>query len=171
MKVKLNNTKYYTTCALFIGIMLSGCLGDDINYEARERKEREKYLEENNITVEPTESGLYIIILDSGYGEYAEMGDTVTINFEGYLLDGRLLDTNIEAVAVDHDLYSPYDIYEPYTFVMGTNTIFQGIEEGLTHMKEGASAQLIIPSELSAPGSYQTLMYYIYFLELGVSPD
>ena len=168
----MNNRKYYVMFLFLITVLLSGCLVDDnTDYEARERKEREKFLEENNITVEPTESGLYIVMLDSGYGEYAEMGDTITINYEGYFLDGRLLETNVEAVALDLDLYSPYEIYEPYTFVMGTNRIFEGIEEGLTHMKEGASAQLIIPSELTAPGSYKTLVYYIYFLELGVAVD
>jgi FKBP-type peptidyl-prolyl cis-trans isomerase len=152
-------------------LLLWGCLEDDINYEAKERKEREKYLEENNITVEPTASGLYFIPIDTGFGDYAEIGDSITINFEGYYLDGRLLTTNIEAVAVDNDSYNPYEIYEPYAFVLGTGHMIAGVEEGLTYMREGAIAQMIIPSDLAFPGSYRSLLYYVYFLDLGKTPD
>jgi FKBP-type peptidyl-prolyl cis-trans isomerase FkpA len=148
-----------------------GCLEDDIDYAAREKKEREKYLEENNITVEPTESGLYFIPIDTGYGDFAEMGDRVTINFEGYLLNGNLLTTNIEAVAVEYDMYNPYETYEPYTFVLGDGDMIDGVEEGLTYMREGATAKMIIPSELSFPGSYRSLLYYVYFLDLVQPPD
>lgn len=169
MKIGLKNFRIGALVPILFGIILTGCLGDDINYEAREKNEREKYLEENNITVEPTESGLYVIIQDSGYGEFAEMGDTVTIEFEGYYLDGRLLTTNIEPVAVEYGIYHPLENYEPYTFVLGANMMIDGIEEGLTYMREGATALLIIPSELSFPGSYRTLLYYIYFLETGQS--
>jgi FKBP-type peptidyl-prolyl cis-trans isomerase FkpA len=156
---------------ILLGLLLGGCLEEDIDYAAREKKEREKYLEENNITVEPTESGLYFIPLDTGYGDYAEMGDSVTINFEGYLLDGSLLTTNIEAVAVEYDLYNPYETYEPYTFVLGEGHMIDGIEEGLTYMREGASAKMIIPSALSFPGSYRSLLYYVNFLDLVQPPD
>ena len=156
---------------ILIAVVLQACLDDEIDYAARERKERQMYREENNITVEPTESGLYFILQDSGYGDYAEMGDTVTINYEGYLLDGSLLATNIEGVAIEYELYNPNETYEPYEFVMGTYQMLAGIEEALTYMREGATAQLIIPSSLSAPGSYRSLMYYIYFLELAKSPE
>jgi len=169
MKIGLKNFRIGAIVPILFGIILAGCLGDDINYEAREKKEREKYLEENNITVEPTESGLYVLIQDSGYGEFAEMGDTVTIEFKGYFLNGRLLTTNIEAVAIEHEIYSPYEIYEPLTFVLGAGLIIDGIEEGLTYMREGATAMLIIPSKLSFPGSYRTLLYFIYFLDTGQS--
>ncbi len=156
---------------ILLGLLMGGCLEEDINYEAREKKEREEFLEENNITVESTESGLYFIPLDTGYGDYAEMGDSVTINFEGYWLNGSLLTTNIEAVAVEHDAYNPYETYGPYTFVLGTGHMIAGVEEGLTYMREGASAEMIIPSELSFPGSYRSLLYYVYFLNLQGSPD
>jgi FKBP-type peptidyl-prolyl cis-trans isomerase len=152
--------------------LLSGCLvDDDTDYEAREKKERDKYLEDNNITVEPTESGLYIIMLEEGLGENAALGDTVTIEYEGYFLDGRIFDTNIESVAVEYEVYSELITYEPFTFILGVNQMFEGIEEGLTHMNEGGSAQLVIPSELFAPGSYQTMVYYIYLLDVGKAPN
>lgn len=161
----------FTLSLILLGLLMGGCLEEDINLEAKEKKERDKFLEENNITVEPTESGLYFILLETGYGDYAEMGDSVTINFEGYLLDSSLLTTNIEAVAVEYDAYNPYETYGPYTFVLGTEHMIAGVEEGLTYMREGASAEMIIPSELSFPGSYRSLLYYVYFLDLGKSPD
>ena len=99
MKNLLKSLLLFPLKLIFLILLMGGCLEDDIDYEAREKKERDKYLKENNITVEPTESGLYFIPIDTGYGDYAEYGDTVTINFEGYLLDGSLLTTNIESVA------------------------------------------------------------------------
>ena len=162
---------FFPFSLILLSLLLGGCLEEDIDYEAREKKEREKYLEENNITVDPTESGLYFIPLDTGYGDFAEIGDSVTINFEGYFLNGVLLTTNIEAVAVENDAYNQYEIYEPYTFVMGTGHMIEGVEEGLTYMREGASAMMIMPSEISFPGSYRSLLYYVYFLDLGKSPD
>lgn len=169
-----NGLKYFRISvmgAVLLGLLLAGCMGDDTDYEAKEKKERDNFLAENNITIEPTASGLYFIPGDTGYGEYAEMGDTVIINFEGYFLDGRILTTNMEEVAVEHDVYSIYETYEPYKFVLGTGYMIDGIEEGLTYMREGASATMIIPSELSFPGSYKTLLYYVYFLDLGKAPS
>lgn len=171
MKHLLKPIASFPLTFIFLGLLMGGCLEDNIDYEAREKKEREKYLEENNITVEPTESGLYFIPIDTGYGDYAEMGDSVTINFEGYLLDGSLLTTNIEDVAVEHDAYNPYENYGPYTFVMGTGYMIAGVEEGLTYMREGATAKMIIPSDLAFPGSYRSVLYIVYFLELGKTPE
>ncbi len=171
MRNLIKSTGILPLSLMLLAMMLGGCLDDNVDYEAREKKERDKFLEENNITVEPTESGLYFIPIDTGYGDYAEIGDTVTINFEGYWLNGSLLTTNIEAVAVEYDAYNPYETYEPYTFAIGKGHMILGVEEGLTYMREGASAQMVIPSDLSFPGSYRSLVYYVYFLEMEGSPD
>ncbi|NPA45155.1 MAG: FKBP-type peptidyl-prolyl cis-trans isomerase [Chlorobi bacterium] len=120
----------------------------------------EDYIEEHNITVEPTESGLYYIETLEGTGLQASAGDSVTVHYRGTFIDGELFD-------------SSYDRGEPYSFILGVGEVIQGWDEGISYMKEGGKAQLIIPSNLaygpygywSIPG-YTTLIFDVELIDV-----
>lgn len=125
--------------------------------KSKEEKEMDllqTYITENNITTEPTASGLYYIETIKGSGDFAETGDLVRVHYKGSLLDGEIFD-------------SSYDRGEPSEFTLGF--LIQGWNEGLTYMKQGGKATLIIPSFLGygstgsgdkIPG-YSTLIFEI----------
>lgn len=98
------------------------------------------YIESNNITTEPTASGLYYIETLAGTGASATPGDIVVVNYTGTYLDGEKFD-------------SSYDNGEPIEFTLGIGQVIKGWDEGISYMKEGGKATLIIPSSL-AYGAY-----------------
>lgn len=114
--------------------------------KAQEEAEREKlknqeatsilnYVKENNITVQPTESGLYYIETAEGTGLQAENGDEVKVHYTGTLLDGTKFD-------------SSYDRGTPIGFKLGAGQMIKGWDVAVAFMKEGGKATLIIPSSL-----------------------
>ncbi len=152
----------------FSQFLFTGCLEDDErDYLAEEMKMLEQFLEQNGITAEPTESGLYFLPGDTGTGPYAEIGDSVSIYFAGYYLTGGLVTTNIESVAIDHGMEEYFTDYTPFEFKLGEEGIVvEGIEEGLTYMREGGTATMIIPSPIAIPEIYTTFLYEIELLEV-----
>ncbi len=152
----------------FSQLLFISCLEEDnTDYYAEEMKLLEQFLEENDITVEPTASGLYFLPGDTGTGEYAEIGDSVSIYYAGYYLTGSLIATNIESVAVEYGMEYYFTDYTPFSFPLGEEGyVFEGIEEGLTYMREGGTATMIIPSPLAFPELYNTYLYDIELIEV-----
>ncbi len=149
-------------------LLFVGCLEEDNkDYYAEEMKLLQQFLEQNDITVEPTASGLYFLPDDTGTGEYAEIGDSVSIYYAGYYLTGYLVATNIESVAIDHEREDYFTDYTPLTFKLGEEGyVVEGIEEGLTYMREGGTATMIIPSPIAIPEIYTTFLYDIELIEV-----
>ena len=100
------------------------------------------YVKKANITVKPLKSGLYYIESKAGKGNKAEKGEKVTLHYTGSFIDGRIF-------------YSSLERNSPFTFILGTDKVIPGLEEGLSQMHEGGKATLIIPSDL-AYGDKQT---------------
>lgn len=87
------------------------------------------------------------LILFSGcVGEKTvKKGDTVSVNYTGSLLDGKVFDTNIESVAKQHDIIKPE--YVPSIFKVGEQSMIEGFDEGVVGMKVGETRTLTIPPE------------------------
>lgn len=147
--------------------------------KAAEAKEVEKeaiakYLEENKLKAEQTESGLYFIETKKGSGKPAERGQTVKVNYIGKRLDGKLFDTNIEEIAKANDMYMPQRPYEPMEVSAGVGQMIRGFDEALTMMTKGSKALLIIPFELAYGEravsedipAYSTLVFEVEMVEI-----
>jgi len=95
-----------------------------------------KFFEENGKAegVVTTESGLQYKIERQGEGEYPDVFSTVTVNYEGTLLDGTVFD-------------SSYERNEPVTFSL--NQVISGWAEGLTYVNAGGEITLWIPASLA----------------------
>lgn len=76
--------------ALLLGFTLAAC-----NKETDNRADEEKildFIEENNLTAERHESGLYYAIEDGGSNDRPTVSDSVTVRYKGSLLDGHVFD-------------------------------------------------------------------------------
>ena len=113
----------------------------------------EKFLEENNIEAEKTESGIFYVMKEEGSGEQASAGDTVKVNYSGHVLNGPFFDTNDEALAKEKELFNEQRAaqggYAPLEFVLGQGRVIKGWDEGIALLKEGGKATLYIPSPLA----------------------
>jgi len=108
-----------------------------ISCKDKEKEELEilkLYLEEHNITTEPTESGLYYIETEAGDGDFPVVGNNVSIDYVGRYLSGEVFDSSSE---------------KPFTFILGYSNVIPGWHEGIMYMKNGGKATLIIPSSLA----------------------
>lgn len=93
----------------------------------------DEYVKDNGITVEPTESGLYIIPVEKGEGNMAKSGDKVSVHYTLNNLKGELVE-------------SSYDYGEPMSFIIGQGEMIPAIEEALLKMAPGAKVKLLSPS-------------------------
>lgn len=82
-----------------------------------------------------TDSGLKYYDLVEGDGEEAVSGNTVTVNYTGWLTDNVKFD-------------SSFDAGFPFIFTLGAGEVIPGWDEGVAGMKVGGKRQLVIPAEL-----------------------
>lgn len=96
-----------------------------------------QFIEEEKLPVELMGSGIYFINLIPGTGKKVELGDTITINYEGRFLNGKFFDSTIKR-------------NEPFQFVYGTEwQVVKGLDEAIGRMKEGEKSLVILPSGLA----------------------
>lgn len=122
---------------LIITVLLAGLTSCSLDNKMQEQEEEliAAFIKNNNVTVEPNESGLYYIETLAGTGPAPVTNDTVGVYFKVYFLTGVLLGEVVTG--------------EPFDFIVGRNMVIAGFEEGITYMKLGGKARLIIPSKLA----------------------
>ncbi|MCQ2252186.1 MAG: FKBP-type peptidyl-prolyl cis-trans isomerase [Bacteroidales bacterium] len=103
--------------------------------EAQELLILKDYLRNENISQQPSQSGLYKIVSKAGDGKQTAEGKTVTVHFVGSLIDGSEFDNS-------------YKRNEPFTFQLGAGKSIPGFEEGIASMTKGEKCRLIMPSTL-----------------------
>lgn len=94
-------------------------------------------------------SGVVVIVQEEGTASRPTIGNTVHANYTGKLLDGTVFDTNIEAVAKDHDIYNEDREYRISSFPLVSPSQggpIQGFTLGFLRMRSGSKGVIIIPS-------------------------
>jgi FKBP-type peptidyl-prolyl cis-trans isomerase len=131
---------------------------------ALEQKEKDalaKYLQTNNITVQPLPSGLYYIETAAGTGSKIDTGMMVKMNFTLTTVDGK-------------KIFSTLDRGEPLRMEYGKSFDTPGFDEGIGLMKKGGKANFIVPSAIAfgAQGRgamippYTTLFYNVEIVDI-----
>ncbi|WP_029034791.1 peptidylprolyl isomerase [Salinimicrobium terrae] len=123
----------------------------------REMEERRaasiQRFEELKAEAKELESGLNYTILEEGEGPKPQQGDTVRVNYKGYLSSGELFDTNIAEVAEEAGMLNErrqqMGGYEPMAMLYSKDApMIPGFKEGVQQMQVGDKAVLFIPSHL-----------------------
>jgi len=96
-----------------------------------------QFMDGQKLSVDPTESGLYIIPQIQTARDIVETGDTVTVHYEGRFFNGKIFDSTRKR-------------NEPFQFVYGQKwQVIPGLDEAIGKMREGEKSMLIIPSQLA----------------------
>ena len=113
------------------------------NYFEEKEKilEKRRYEEEElikNIVEEMTKtsSGLWYKIIKNSIKPKPKNGEMVKVHYTGMLLNGEVFD-------------SSYSRNMPIEFVLGAGRVIKGWDEGISLIPIGASAKLVIPSDLA----------------------
>lgn len=162
---------------LFVSFLLFiSCQKDDNGADEEQVKLQEYLFEKGYHDIEPTESGLYHIILNEGEGLGPELSDFVRIDFTASLVDGTVFDSSKEDVSRSHGLFDDDRFYGPLKLEIKKIGV-PGLIEGLMLMDEGESGRIIIPSNLGF-GSidygivppYSTLIYDVELFDVISDP-
>lgn len=108
----------------------------EIPYVAKNEKEIEEYVAKKGLKGTKSESGLYYVINDPGTGKQATPASNVTVAYKGYFMNGEVFDQSDEK-----------------GISFGLGQVVKGWTEGISYLKEGGSAILVIPAVLGYGGS------------------
>ncbi|MCW3786967.1 FKBP-type peptidyl-prolyl cis-trans isomerase [Plebeiibacterium sediminum] len=140
--------KTYITFGIFL-LLISSCAIQNKDKEQKRRPTAEDlisinrrmvsldadaikvYVEENNLQMKETKTGLWYHIDSEGEGDLAVKGDVVELSFEITLLDGTAC-------------YSS-DSLGNKRFKVGQGGVEPGLEEGILLLNKGAKATFIMP--------------------------
>lgn len=109
--------------------------------------------------VKTMKDGLQYKVIDQGKGAMPKLTDSVTVDYEGKLIDGKVFD-------------SSYQRGQPATFKV--SDVIEGWQQALTNMKEGATWEVYVPSKLAygdkglgGPiGPNETLIFKIHLIAI-----
>ncbi len=71
-----------------------------------------------------------------GKGPVAKDGDTVSVQYTGWLLDGTKFDSSL-------------DRNQPFSFTLGQGGVIKGWDKGVVGMKAGGKRELVIPPDMA----------------------
>jgi FKBP-type peptidyl-prolyl cis-trans isomerase FkpA len=110
-------------------------------YEKQEKDDIASYLSTHD-GFDHKESGLYYLDVTVGTGLQPSTHDTAYVYYTGKFLNGNTFDTNVGGTKL--------------VFPVNEGLMITGFDEGITYMKEGGKATLLLPSNLA----YGTQGYY-----------
>ncbi len=116
------------------GIPPNSTLIMEVTLDSYQEAPKMAEVDEGDYTV--TDSGLKYYDLVEGDGATPETGQTVVVNYTGWLEDGTKFDSSLDAGS-------------PFSFALGTGSVIPGWDEGVATMKVGTVRQLVIPPDLA----------------------
>jgi len=101
----------------------------------REQAKIKEYIDEKNLDMQQTGTGLWYQVHEPGQGSDIKKGQVVTLDYQIRLMDGT--------VCYDSDELGPKE------FLVGRGGVESGLEEGVLLLKEGTKASFIMPPHLA----------------------
>ena len=130
---------------LFIltSLALTSCLkpADDPNTPEKEAELLSAYLNDlakGGFNVDTTASGVYYVRRAEGTGPFPEAGDTISVIYVGYLMNGAVFDASF-AVAAD----------SLWTYVYKSTPTIKGWEDMMPLMNKNCRMEFAVPSSLA----------------------
>lgn len=122
-----------TNLLAILFVLFISCGNDDqpVDYVKVNDEEIQRYLAENDLQAERSETGLYYIIDEEGTGAQPTSNDQVRVAYKGYFLNGNVFDQS-SSEGISFNLQQ----------------VIRGWTEGITYFKEGGSGMLLVPSQL-----------------------
>lgn len=136
-----DEAKQYQVSRETFSELLNAAIKKEAAKEAEAKKALDAEIKNRYPNYKETKSGLKYVVEKEGDGKKSpKYGQEVTVNYEGFLMDGTMFDSSIQRGT-------------PATFRLGE--VIEGWNEGLQLMSKGAKYTFIIPSELG----YGTMGY------------
>ncbi len=93
------------------------------------------YADRRRLKIQTTASGLSYCITKAAKSGLLKLGDEVSVEYEGSLLDDKIFDSNKGKA--------------PFAFEIGAGRVIEGWDEGMRYFGKGGEGYLLIPSALA----------------------
>ena len=121
--------------AKLLVVLVSVCLFSLYTFAVEAQTKRRRTPRSSSAAI-TTPSGLTYLITKKGTGPQLKTGDTVILNYTGTLTNGVKFD-------------SSHDRHEPLAFKLGAGKVIKGYDEGISKLRVGDHAILVIPGKLA----------------------
>lgn len=135
-------TRTILSCVMLAGAIFVSRGASAQDQSKTDEKTLQEYFSKNHIKASKTASGLYYVISKKGSGDNAKAGQTVSVNYIGKFLDGKVFDANV------NEKGEPVNGRDPLNFTVGVGQVIKGWDEGLQLLNPGTKGTLYIPSSL-----------------------
>ncbi len=149
VKVEKVIAKGKQTDQVFQGIVTAYVKKESDAVKDKEPKDIQKYITDSKSNFTKTASGLYYFVNKPGTGALPTVGDTVSVNYVGKFVGGKVFDTSIKAEAEKAKILNPMQPYQPMKVAVGTRMVIPGWDEALQLFNKGAKVTVIVPSSLA----------------------
>ena len=105
--------------------------------KGNEAKMMEDFAKKNFPNATKTQYGMYRIVVKEGTGEVITAGKTVTVDYTGKLMSGKVFDSSVGKPG------------PKFQVTVGQGAVIPGWEQALTMMKKGEKSIFFIPSNLA----------------------
>ena len=105
--------------------------------KTNEAKLMEDYAKKNFPSATKTQYGMYHVVVKEGTGDLIKAGQTVTVDYTGKLMDGKVFDSSVGKPG------------PKFQVTGGQGAVIPGWEQALAMMKKGEKAIFYIPSNLA----------------------
>lgn len=105
-----------------------------------DNKKLAEYFTRNKIKPLKTTSGVYYTISKQGSGNNPKAGQSVTVNYTGKTMNGKIFDSNTD---------SNYHHVTPFSFMLGKHQVITGWDSAIPVFKKGGKGTIYIPSPLA----------------------
>ena len=134
----------FLLAGVILALISTSCFFKD--EEERYTPEREQQLlyefigrlVQSGYNVDTTAKGVYYVTIEQGSGAFPAQGDTLSVQYAGYLVTGELFDAS---------LYHSSD--STFRFVYKTDPMIEGWDDMMSIMNKGRKVQFVIPSSLA----------------------
>lgn len=119
-------------------LILASCgrqSGDDLVTKLDTPRPHERFEIRDSSRIQTLTSGLKFYLVQEGPGEFPRPGSRIVMDYVGMLEDGTVFDNS-------------YERSEPFAFTLGHTDVIMGMAEGISLMRYGSKAILIVPPSL-----------------------
>ena len=130
MIIKMLKNIFLLSCAL---LLFSGCSIETYSTKMKEADAAiQMYVDDNGLNVQAEPSGIFIIPIAAGEGDFPEIGDKVAFHYKGYFMNGEVFD-------------SSYEKSYPLVVKLGEGQMIKGVEEALLKMNKASKTKVVMP--------------------------
>ncbi len=94
-----------------------------------------EYCMDNKIKTKRSRAGVSYSVTKKGKGAYPKVGDRISVQYRGYLLNGETFEETKEK--------------KPFQFVVGQGRVIKGLDDAIVSFNKGAEGLILIPSKLA----------------------